>query len=508
MTANCESRISSVAHLFLSEMRSSQASTGGNGHTAEITGKNESENGEHSVPVARTIRRTGPDGTIYSYPPPPQQLTDQSFGADPSVFPESTPDEEFNENSDHPERKLHILGVISSHLRWEGNKALSQFARMLAGQGKTVGVLKLEAWSVHLRVYFRKDNEIKNTIESTSPDEYEEDIPTEIETVSAGSGDVAARLNTLDGQLDYLLIGWGPEFSRFEERLYELVDQVCVIGAPEREKLVRSYQILKTLAQREPRIPVGVFITDVTSFAQAQTVYSRLAKTAKDFENYSLEHLGYSLADSAIVSELLARTELKERSEAWFDELEEWLATHKSEPKIDVESQAQAAEPILNESSGYDPEKKKEIKDEDVKNHIPAAISTAKSNHDLVVIETNHESKSASLAEDIGKKILPHASAAQDALIRFMNSVGVCCARFIDDAGRGTLVLVLFADGQEVMSAGSMEHYPIKTDHLIVVTDKMLGEMEKQLWMKHFSCVEIKRLMRGWLDGRDVIIIN
>ncbi len=510
-----ESRFSTMAHLFLSDIRSENPEL-------EDSGKN-------SQGSVGKVKRIKPGERNNSYPPPPQQ-TDQPQKADPSDFLLSQADPaegDAEAEIDESAGKLNIIGVHSCHLRWAGNKYLGQFARTLAGQGKVVAVLNLEAWSANLRLYYRRAGDAslgdeKSPLGPKMPEleEYLEDPvnETRLEPELETSGAVWSQLETLAETMDYFLISWGPEFSPFEDRLYHLLDEICIVTSPERDKLVGSYQLLKALKNRLANLPAGVFVGDVGSFSEAQAVYSKLARTCRDFAGIQIENYGYSLSEGAVVQELVARTELRQQPQTWFDDLEKWLQSRREIPaespleNLELQAGVQPPSVIASEAKQSDPggmassarpclSPQTQLNDETTPDD-----SLAGDDEDNLVIETAPTQDG--LSELIGSRIVAKGKPANDSLMAFLQSIGVNCSRFLNPNGNGTVVLVLKNEEDSAAAAWAMEHYPVREDRLILVTDKQIGQVEKTFWQKYFTRLEIKRLLRGKLHGRQVLIIE
>ncbi len=495
------SRFSTMAHLFLSDLREAKGDSADN--------KGEDTSGH--------IRRVGPSGRVFSRPVsrmdelPEETVQAKMTKEEPAMHPPEPvaeaecpscelPADEEPQESDAAD-KLHVLGVYCSHLHWEGNKALAEFARFLAGQGKLVGVLKLEAWSVSARVYFRHTDAPKMPSLDTrtlEPQEYGEDMSAE----TLATGDLASvsgiwdQLEAMREKLDYILISWGPEFGRFEEQIQRVLDSVCVIATPERKHLVSSYQFLKSLSGRELAKPLGLFVADVGSFTEAQGVFTKLAKTVRDFAGLTVENYGYSLSDGAVVQEFLSRTELRDQPETWFDGLENWLglsrknntSKERSEPGMIKETSSKTNEPVRPVT----PSK------------VPAKVT----GDDSEVLMVEADLGVGKLAEVIGEKMFPEGEVTTDSLTGFLRSLGLNCAKFGLEDGRGVLVWVLTAGQDTTVPIWAAEHYPDHREQLVLITDQPFGQIEKMFWLKHFERVDVRRAIRGKFQGKDVLIIG
>ncbi|MFA5864515.1 MAG: hypothetical protein WC975_07480 [Phycisphaerae bacterium] len=416
-----ESRFSTLAHLFLSEIRSP-------GDEPEDDGKKK---------IKPAIKRVGPNGKNYSCPSISHQM--------------------------------YVIGVCSRHLRERANKSLGSFARSLAGEGKIVVVLKLDNGSAYLDLYYPKSNpqavdDIKEAIKSTEG--------------------ICARLDAMTEKLDYVLLDYTSEFENQEDRFANLLDSVCVLTTPDSQNLIASYQVLKSLNSTPNRrdregAGIGLFVDDVRDLGQAQAVYDKLAKTALEFTGMKIENNGYSRPDEAVGQELLAQNDLGEQSTQWLTGLESWLKNHKTNK---IENNA----------------------DECPLPDLPAAKSLTREENQIVILESVGDGR---LAEIIGGKIIPGGRPANDSLIAFLRAAGLDCAKFQDTGGR-VLVLVLMEGDDPALLAWVMEHYPNRDDKLILATDKQMGHIERSTWPKHFGQMEIKRILCGKLDGRQVAIMD
>lgn len=274
-------RFSTMANLFLSDIRSGKIESAGKGKEEQDAG----------TPTGR-VRRVAPTGKVFSYPsfqptdpagsgelnaPEPEPTPVEPQAVSEPILPDVPSENVHTESTEQVElveethKSTHVIGVYCNHLHGQSNKALSQFARFLANQDKLVAVLKLEAWSVNLRLYYRKADPPKLPaldMQLAEPEEYNEDVdsritPEEMVENPNTLDTLWAQLESLREKLDYVVISWGPEFGRFEGQITQLLDSACVVASPEREHLVSSYQFIKSLKGSGIHIPLGIFIADV-----------------------------------------------------------------------------------------------------------------------------------------------------------------------------------------------------------------------------------------------------
>jgi len=510
-------RISTMAHLFLSDIR------------AEKTASNEQEAIQNGTPVGR-VRRIGPTGKVFTGPgsladndqaegeqevPAVNDVEEkEALPVSPVVEtsqaePERCREEEESLEVESESCATVVIGVHCNHLHWESNKALGQFARFLASQGKLVAVLKLEAWSANLRIYYRKSDPPKIPsleMRDAAPEEYVEDgvLEASLKTDPLLPGDFWSQLESVKENLGYVLISWGEEFGRFEPQINGLVDEVCVIASPERKHMISTYQFLKSIGKQEGvRQPMGIFVADVDSFNEAQDVFSKLSRTAKDFAGLTVENYGYSLSEGAVVQELLSRSELRDQPERWFDGLVRWFKGQTNKTERHEPKEADKADMIKEYPSKPEPAVKKvaqPTRSEEIRRTSETPTGE--------IMVSDLDPVVGKMAEAVGEKIVTEGELAEDTLVGFLRSLGLNCAKFVREDGAGTLVMVMMTGDDVTVPIWAAEHYPNREDQLVLVTDQPFGQIEKSLWVKLFNKVDIRRAIRGKMNGREVAIIG
>jgi hypothetical protein len=385
----------------------------------------------------------------------------------------------------------------------QGNEALdlAAFAKTLTAGGQNVGVLRLTQKSLKFCFYSSSE-----AIAETLPEENENDFYTRL----------THQLKTLG----HLLIHVGSDLSCYENRLGRLITDVCVFTTPERDALVRSYQIIKSIKDRSKSI--GLFIANVEGFSVAQSVFRKIADTARDHLGLEIENYGYPLYDEGIFCYSPEGMELTGDIEKWFGGLEKWLLetnpTESSGEKITNEIPATFEPNELKNGSVAEP-----IKDTiQEKEPVPQATQPSSTPQTIQTSQTSQSPK-ASQADDLriidiedhkffaeaaGNKILLNSSIVKDSLHQFLQAAGFDCARFEDGEGKGTLILVLSRNRDTEGLDWVLEQYPKKEDRLIVVSDQAIGRMERSRWTKYFAEVDLRRMIRGQFGGRSVYILE
>lgn len=437
-------RFSTMAHLFLSDVRSEGIGTDPVG-----------DDGPGSQPGVRVPpKRVAPKKT--DNPNPPPRPADRPEGVDLSgclptgAGPSRQADYSSPEN--HIPKRPRVLAVYAHHLGQEADIAIDQFARSLAGPGTIVGVLQLTAGGAEAAVYAPA---------SAVHEEW-----------------VLSRLDPWANGLDYLLLTWDPELSRYEDPIRALLDEVCVVASPEREALIGAYQVLKRLGPRLGEQPAGVFVTGAATPAEAEATLVKLTKTALDFARLDLKTYGYRLAAETVVRKVSVAPGSVIRGREWFASLQRWLMERKAGkmPETDIDPVGDSERPedqpddelVLVDFDGSDP----------------------------ISVET------------LGRRLLPGHRAVRDSLAAFLRSCGLNGMRFQAPDGRGTWVLVVQSPDQTVDVLWAAGHYPDPDDRVLLVTDQPMGKLERSVWTRYFPDVRILPMLSGMHQGRPVWVVK
>jgi len=463
-------RISNIAHFFLSDMDS------------------------HSNPKAEQVS--------HPYPPTPQR-TDQPEMTDPSYF------SEIKRDLSHGDSNVKLIGVICSHLRWHAVGSIREFAKSLVKADKKVGVLNLQSWNAQLNIYRKVDN--KETERKSNKQEYLEESIRVLHSSKADGNGKADVLECLDKQaksLDYLLLMYGPEFNGYFQVLVECVDSVCVITNTQREQIISSYQAIKDVSLRANNVSIGVFVSDADSSETAKGIYERLAKTAKEHLNIELSYFGCFVSETSVVSEMIARQQLRTDSaqsmEQWIENLRSWLENHKKSSDESFESEDNVNFEKSNHKSRKVQRARAQIKDNG------RSTSSHCERRDLIKMSKLVGGDEQFLALHIGKKILGEDyKPVNSDLIDFLRVSGVICARLTnEDKNDSCFVLVFNANDSNALVDWALINYPHKTDKLMIISDAQLGAIETRLWETQFSEIQIVKMLQGQLNDEDVIIIS
>jgi hypothetical protein len=474
--SNDDGRISNIAHYFLSDIKSEKV---------------RSEKLKASEMIKESwsprISRVAPNGTKITYSP--HQMTDQSLPkVDPSRYDISSASDDQGTEPDISDEKCRILRVISPPQKNNEPAATIEFAKTLATAGQDVGVLTMCENSLSFCYYSLSENTV-DLIEDESDSNFYRLLKNHMQT------------------LGYLLINVEGNLPGYEKRLAQQIGDVCVCTSPERDHLVRSYQLIKYIKDLSKSI--GLFVANVEGFSVAQAVFQKIADTAHEHLNLEIENYGYPLHDDTVFCHSPGNMKIDGPVEKWFAGFEEWLReVNPDQPAADKISGAISDKTDLSDI-GFDLEKESLH----VTETITPAIQEQKKERqpqisELIGLRMIDISTTHSYAETVGNIILLNSSLVKDSLYQFLNSADFDCGRFENTDGKGTLIIVLLRDNDSTGLDWMLEHYPYKDDRLIIVSDQAMGRMERSRWTKYFTNVELRRLIRAQFDGRDVYILE
>lgn len=468
MTGQSEAtRIASVAHMFLSDLRDP-----GDGGDTPVRKK----------PVS------------HSHPPPPQQ-TDQPFGADPSIF-----------SADEPAiagvKPLHVMAVAASHLRWDGAKGLARLARHLASPNKAVAVVKLESTAVHVRLFYHKAlaGQFSKIIFNRDGDssEYAEASPTPSDAWSAGGGHdpdrMWAALEQISPDIDYLLICSDPTADdRFNETILNRVHTICVLVHPQQDHLVASYQTIKSIGAGRPGTPVGMFVTQAGDREQASLIFERLQQTAREFADTNLVDFGFDLAEQAVAQELLCRTDLgQDRGKrlACMQQLEQFL----------TELTSASGQPPASPDRREPPAEKRSVPDTGERSVPPTNTRDA-------LIAMDLDGVNGDLTDRLADELLGGTGTRNDRFTEFLINCGLkCAAARVDDTDA---LILLIRDNDDVQTAGwALANYPKTAQTLYLVAAVPVDSTLQRAWSKPFAQVKIIPALEGQLDGQRRMVLQ
>jgi len=480
--SNAQTRISNVAHFFLSDLNAGGEAAAQNILDTDSVFDNESGR--------QRITRVAPNGNQYSYPPSPQ-LTDRTLKVDPSDFLSESQDE-FSETQESGDA-VYFLDVFCSHLRGQSQQALTLLARTLAGQGKRVAVVRFDSSSIVLTDFSGKS-----------------DAP--VRGCRIPDGKVVHFNDDIDAiseEWDYVLLSRDILAETCDDQFSKLTDSVCVLASPERPRFIDSYRVLKSIS-RNRKLSAGIFVINADSFKQAQEVHARIAQTAREHLGLEIDHFGYSIENQTIVERELARIETNGQLEVYLQRFDEWRQSIKAEP-------GSQESPVLI-SEVFDPvpmpqsiEQEEIAEKKEVQNSPTEVFSEEKASSaddDLIVLNLPEHTEDLSLAQLIGQKILFGVYPVADQFFKFLKSINIDCIRFVNADETATIVLVLKKDQDTEMLDWILEHFPEKQDKLILVTQKNLGRFERTRWSRHFNQIEILNMVFGKIHSQNTVIID
>jgi len=470
-------RIASVAQAFLSEMRTSGGSSG--------------------APTRIKPKQTG-----HSHPPP--QQADQPCGADPLCISSARIGTE-------TKAVPTVYGVFASHLHWDGAKALGQFARYLAADGNTVGLLKLEMTAADLRLFYHKDlgESLSPLILDTSENRrYSEDPPGSNGDSShgeAGWGKLWPLLERITPRLDYLLVAWGPAFDLpLREKVLSGVDQACVLVDTESDHLISSYQLIKSLAGEAVGLPLGIFVTGAPSRDEADRIFDRLNRTARQFAQADLTHFGFSLADQNVAQELLCRTDVGSASgvdrEQCVSNLERYLQDIASIRTLGPSRMAPNNPDAKAEQCD-------EIVQEDVPPKPPTATSAASAETLLTIDLAADEGNPGGLIRQLANGLGADTRQGDSDLIKFLLNCDVQCVR-AEMNGCDVLMALVRDQGEREMLSWVLNNYPAGSEALIVVSTLSLDLTFQHGLSRRFAQVKVVPAVEGLLNGVCTLILQ
>ncbi len=465
-------KISNISHFFLSEQKKGDGNGNGNGN-----GKNRRAERVNRVPPER-----------HPYPPP--QQTGQSEQTDPSCL-------SLNVAGEKTEKRLEIISVISSHLRWDGAKGLSQFARLLTKDKKTVGVLKLQNWSAQFTIYHPRSFEHQ----VANDNDYSEDLLADGQPGGEESGgNIFDKLDANIDRIDSLILTWGPEFTKYHGRFLEMSDKICLITTPADEHLVGTYQAVKQLMRgREDSLPIGIFVAHSDNPGKAKDVSRRFIRTAEEHLRVRVDDFGYLHSEPMVTSELIFRDDIRESSEGdtdkWVSELEGWV--------------------VENNKTNEETSCRSEL-DSEYSEGLKQAQGNAAGNggnNDISIIDIDdimHDESEQFLSLHIGKYLLAKHKPTSSDLIDFLRSMKLRCARFTSqEDGQGDIfVVTVLKEDDPGLIHWAMEYYPTKTDSLMLLSEIQLGQMEKAIYERNFPSLQIVPIIRGRSEGRERIVVR
>jgi len=398
---------------------------------------------------------------------------------------------------------------------------LAQFARVLAAPRRSVALLKLEAGAVHLRIFYHKDLAdafSKIILANDDSDEYTEDhIPagTQMRELEAsGSGQIREALEKIISQVDYLLIGWGPEYDSAREPLFHRADALCVLVHPQNDHLITSYQLIKSVASQSVNVPIGVFISQAEDQAQAHDIFTRLNQTAGEFAETELLNFGYNLADQPVAQELLWRADLEGRGEgrreSCIAQLEEYLRTivpdrpiTNNEPALENSQIGETQQPP-GVRSGPNRINNDAARSSDQRLNGQGGLISFK----LYDPDTDDaEAQPDSLVCRIGLELLPDAVRCDDALTEFLRNCTLQCCKVRQ--GDVSVMIVLVRDDADRQTAlWALTNYSQPHERLMVISAVPIEPSFQRVWSKKFADVKIIQALEGHLDGKPTLIVR
>ncbi len=395
------------------------------------------------------------------------------------------------------------------------------FAKFLAKSGRRVGVLNLQSWAAQFNVY-QELNEGESSGMQCANREY---IEEPIETLNVWNAnnrnkrDIIECLDSYARKLDCLLLVLGPEFGRYSSDLMLSVDCVCVITDTNREHIISAYQAIKNCCVGNDDLQIGVFVVDAESQQRADAIYARLARTAEEHIGCKVRNFGCCLRDVSVVSSMIARQHLRTDSgcsiEQWIADLKVWLAGHKN----NVSGMSDMNEIDDRDISGNKNEfferktsmRRYESNSEKYGDNGRRRNNCVNVSGDRIIkiCEFAGEEKQF-LALHIGKQILgANYKAVSSDLIDFLRNSGISCARFISkEDEKCCFVIVSDATSDKAIVDWVLNNYPHNQDEIVIVSSNQLGYIETCSWRKMFERIRIVSMLKGNLEGENVIILS
>ncbi|NLX04584.1 MAG: MinD/ParA family protein [Phycisphaerae bacterium] len=501
MTSQEAARIASVAHLFLSELR-------------------------HPDETAKIPERRKPNSD--SHPPPPQQA-DQPARADPLYFLPEAEESALPASPVDSDRRLRVLAVLASHLRWEGAKGLVQFARHLASAGRSAALLRLEPSAAHLRLFYHKDlgGRLAGVLPAVEGDHYAETPRGPRETPvgpESGGRCIWDLLERLSQQVDYLLIAADAGcFEPVGRAVLSYCHTVCILAHPEKDHLVASYQTVKTIGAEFPGRSIGAFVTQAHDQEQARSIFSRLDQTARRFAKTGLIDFGYTLSDQNVSQELLCRADLAGNGDHdrrdCARRLEEFLTELVEEFPGSQDEEAGACEALAEAPAAVEAEASAPAEAQESVKHVESApmISDIRSETDngnghgaggLVAVDLDGDPRNGQvLPQRLAGELLGDVKICGDTFTEFLANCGLRCC--LARVGERSSLVILIRDEQDLQTAAwALGNYPQSEQTLILITAVAVDAPLHRSWSRRFAKTQIVRGLEGRLDGRRMFVLE
>ena len=100
------------------------------------------------------------------------------------------------------------------------------------------------------------------------------------------------RLQTLEQNLDYMLIDTAAGIARNVLGILMAAAEVVVVVTPEPTSVVDAYATIKTIFRHAPEKPVSIVVNNVTAVGDSEKVFQQLNYAALKFLNRKVEFLG------------------------------------------------------------------------------------------------------------------------------------------------------------------------------------------------------------------------
>ena len=108
------------------------------------------------------------------------------------------------------------------------------------------------------------------------------------------------ELNTLNGEVDYVLIDTGAGISSNVMYFNMAAKEIIVVATPEPTSLTDAYALIKVLYQRHAKRRFRLIANMVKNAEEGKEIFSRLGRATDHFLNLTIEYLGHIVLDEKV----------------------------------------------------------------------------------------------------------------------------------------------------------------------------------------------------------------
>jgi flagellar biosynthesis protein FlhG len=117
-----------------------------------------------------------------------------------------------------------------------------------------------------------------------------------------------AALAELEEQADIILIDTGAGISANVLAFTRAADTVLVVTTPEPTAITDAYAVIKVISRDDADRRISLLVNQVHSLGEAQAVYERIAKVARQFLRVNVMDAGFVMADEQVPLAVRRRT--------------------------------------------------------------------------------------------------------------------------------------------------------------------------------------------------------